>query len=138
MKGVVSDLAARIHSPSLFSVGGRLVNGILTGSSKETPMDLKGETFNRRAEHYYMETLRVKHMEQGLSVLEELFAQLEIQALSRDTACREALCAILGEAPLTDFIDTVRYPFLDGSLSRDKLLQFIHLIILYIDRETRQ
>ena len=49
MKGVVSELNARLHSPEVFSSGRRLVNGILSEEKNKSPMAHRGESFNRKS-----------------------------------------------------------------------------------------
>ncbi len=137
MKGVLSDLMARLHAPDLFSASGRLVNGILGDTRKISPMQLKGETFNRKAENYYIEPLKKKQMDQGVTMLQEAFTRMDLWAHSRDTDCREAIANILGETDLLRFIKSIRVPFLEGTLPQKQLKQFVYLIILYVDRETR-
>ncbi len=137
MKGVLSDLRARLHAPDLFAASGRLVSGILSDTRKSSPMQLKGEIFNHKAETYYIDKLRKKHMDQGVAILQEVFTRMDLWADSRDPECREAISDILGETDLLTFIRSVRVPFLEGTLSQKQLKQFIYLIILYVDRETR-
>ena len=137
MKGVLSDLRARLHAPDMFAASGRLVSGILDDTQKSSPMQLKGETFNRKAEGYYIDQLRKKQMDQAVTVLQEAFTQMDLWADSRDPGCGEAIFDILGETDLLTFIKKIRTPFLEGKLTRKQLKQLIYLIILYVDRETR-
>ena len=137
MKGVVSELNARLHSPEIFSSGGRLVNGILSEEKNKSPMAHRGESFNRKAEKYYIENLRKKHMDQGINVLKETFSRMDLWAESRDPACREAIYNILEGTDLMSFITSIKKPFLDETMSMKQIKQLIYLIILYVDRETR-
>ena len=137
MKGVLSDLRARLHAPNLFAADGRLVSGILEETRKSSPMQLRGETFNRKAETYYIDVLRKKHMDQGVTILQEAFTRMDLWADARDPACREAISDILGATELLTFIKSIRFPFLEGKLSLKQMKQLIYLIILYVDRETR-
>lgn len=137
MKGVLSDLMARLHAPDLFSANGRLVNDILGDTRKTSPMQLRGDTFNRKAENYYIDQLKKKHMDQGVTILQEALTRLDLWADSRDPDCREAISNILGETDLLRFIKSIKAPFLERRLSQEQLKQLIYLIILYVDRETR-
>ncbi len=137
MKCVISDLKARLNSPEVFSSSGRLITGILSHEKNKSPMAHKGEDFNHKAERYYIETLRKKHMEQGINLVQESFSRLELWAESRDPACREAIYNILDGEDLMNFITSVKTPFLEETMSMEQLKKLIHLIILYVDRETR-
>jgi len=76
-------------------------------------------------------------MDQGVTMLQEAFTRMDLWAHSRDTDCREAIANILGETDLLRFIKSIRVPFLEGTLPQKQLKQFVYLIILYVDRETR-
>ena len=62
---------------------------------------------------------------------------MDLWAESRDPACREAIYNILEGTDLMSFITSIKKPFLDETMSMKQIKQLIYLIILYVDRETR-
>ena len=134
MAGILSELEIRIKSPGQFSASGKLVRGILGETGH--PMDLPSREFNERAEAYYMDELRLKQMNDGFNALYPVFRDLELWA-QRDPAFAQALGTILGSQQPLVFLKQMRRPFLDQSLPPDQRVRLMNLIILHVNKETK-
>jgi hypothetical protein len=97
-------------------------------------MAVPADAFNRAAEGYYRQTLRLRQLEEGLDFLEEDLARLECVA-TRDAELRRALHALQGEGAATDFLRSVWRDCLDERLPADPLRRLIHLLLLSVHHD---
>lgn len=137
MKGTLSDLETRIHSPGAHSACGKLVSGILDRGKKTNPMAFRGDTFNKKAESYYIDSLRKKQIMAGFNLLIDEFSRMELWASFRESAFKDAIRTIIREKDLISFLKEVRQPLLDDRLSPENLKKLIFLMILYVNKETK-
>ena len=72
----LDDLEARLASPR-DGAAGRLTRGILNEAGAKAPLQLPAEAFNQAGERYYRDTLRRKHMEEGLDLFEKVLAAID-------------------------------------------------------------
>jgi len=138
MKGVLEDLESRVLYPEAFSVCGRLTRGILEKEKKKDPMKFRGEVFNRKAENYYINDLREKQIEQGFAVLNKEFSEMDIWASFNQDAHRQVISDILKEKDMNSFLAEVKRHFLDATLSPENLKKMLFLIILYVNKGTKE
>lgn len=135
LKGLISDLESRLRTPRTNSTAGKLVSGILSSTNKLKPMSMKGERFNEKAEQFYIDNLRRKHISQGLNELEHEFKELELWADFRDPGCKEILHSILGSTDLVMFLKKFKSQLKNDQLDHADLKKMIHLIILYTNKK---
>jgi len=101
-------------------------------------MDFRGELFNKKAEHYYMNGLREKQIREGFAVLKQQFHEMEIWANFNQSVHGEAIRGILGENDLHAFLEEVKQHFFDDTLSPESVKKLLLLIVLYVNKETRE
>lgn len=131
---LLRDLRLRLELPEMFSAAGRLTSGILGEAGGTDAMAVPADDFNRAAEGYYRQTLRLRQLEEGLDFLEEDLARLECVA-TRDAELRRALHALQGEGAATDFLRSVWRDCLDERLPADPLRRLIHLLLLSVHHD---
>ncbi|MEW6379758.1 MAG: hypothetical protein AB1611_09135 [bacterium] len=102
-----------------------------------TPMHLAGREFNLAAERYYRNTLRIRHVKEALSLLEEDVRKIETCAEDSAGSCGESLTAILGGKNPLEFLAAIQGDLISETASPDVLRKLIHLTLLTIhdDRE---
>ncbi|MCG8565114.1 MAG: hypothetical protein MI747_08535 [Desulfobacterales bacterium] len=137
MGGMLSDLEIRLKSPRVFSASGRLVQGILKDEKNPRPMDHSSTHFNGRAEDYYMESLRRKQMKEAYKMLHAAFQRLDLWAGYRDAVFKQALESILGQGSPQAFLKETEQAFLDQELTPTQLTRLMNLIILHVNKETK-
>lgn len=137
VKGVVQDLESRILYPEVFSTSGRLTQGILEKDRKKDPMAFRGEVFNKKAEHYYINGLREKQINEAFAVMEQAFRQMDIWAGFNPSPHGQAIRGIIGETDLQSFLAEVKQLFFEDRLSPENAKKMLFLIILYVNKETR-
>ncbi|MEW6380246.1 MAG: hypothetical protein AB1611_11660 [bacterium] len=137
LSGTLTDLERRIINPELYSAGGKLTRDILGEANAPTPMHLAGREFNLAAERYYRNTLRIRHVKEALSLLEEDVRKIETCAEDSAGSCGESLTAILGGKNPLEFLAAIQGDLISETASPDVLRKLIHLTLLTIhdDRE---
>ncbi len=131
----LDDLERRISSPATHAAWGRITSGILSDTTKNSPMAMPGRAFNSRAEQYYGKTLLCEHIRQALEFLGKALEQMDLWAQYRDTSYGQAIEKILGSQDLLQFLKAMRQDFMDGTCEPATLRKFIYLTILVISRE---
>lgn len=76
LQQTLADLEARLDDPAELSATGKLMRGIL-GGKQHSPLQLRAEEFNLQAERFYRDTLRRRHLAEGLAFLREDARALE-------------------------------------------------------------
>lgn len=137
LRETMEQLKTRIQEPEA-SAAHRLTKGILDESGVLRPMDLSGREFNLAAEKYYRETLRRRHMEEALSVLERDFMKIDSHMICGECVFREGLKSILGSRTSTSFLAAVRKDLLEERLSEEALRKLIHLTLLTVYSDIKQ
>lgn len=137
MKGLISDLETRIRYPETCSTSGKLVTGIMQAEKNKKPLKLRGEIFNKRAEKYYVNDLRKKQTMEGFNVLVNEFSQMELWANFREPAYKKAIKSIIKDQDLDKFLSEIKDHLKENSLSQKNLKKMIFLIILYVNKETK-
>ncbi|MCA1794759.1 MAG: hypothetical protein LC660_13000 [Desulfobacteraceae bacterium] len=137
MKAAMADLERRIRFPGTHAASGRLVSGILAGDKKKNPMAFEAQTFNAKAESYYIDGLRQKHITAGFALLTEELCRLDLWACFREPAFKQVLTDILGETDITTFLKQVKDQLSAENLSMEHLQKLMFLIILYVNKETK-
>jgi hypothetical protein len=128
-------LKARLNDPANRSAGGRLLAGILSGSNRKSPMRIKAEEFNLRAEAYYREELRRKHMAEAFYFLVEDLRRLEL--IHVDDLVKHALDACLRGRGAADFVAEARQRAVNDVASEDEIRQIINLTLLTIYQDQK-
>lgn len=139
LKGLLSDLEARVSYPKVNAASGKLVSGILGKDNQKEPMTHNGSVFNRKAEQFYIDGLRTKQIMEGFSELENEFKELDLWAAYRDPACKEAILKILGPTgDLLSFIQQVKKDVKKQTLSHENLRKLLFLMVVYVNKKNRE
>jgi hypothetical protein len=132
LREMIEDLKARLNDPANHSAAGRLLAGILSGSNRKSPMRIKAEEFNLRAESYYREELRRKHMAEAFHFLTDDLRGLELIESHFDDPVRFALDACLRGRVATDFVVGLQQRIINDLASESEIRQIINLTLLTI------
>jgi hypothetical protein len=132
LRETIEDLKARLNDPANCAAGGRLLAGILSGSNRKSPMRMKAEEFNLRAEAYYREELRRKHLAEAFDFLIEDLRRLEAIGVYVDDQIKYALDACLRGQGAADFVLETRERVINDLASEDEIRQIINLTLLTI------
>jgi flagellar motor switch protein FliM len=109
-----------------------LLRGILSGSNRKSPMLMGAEEFNLRAEAYYREDLRRKHLAEAFHFLIEELRGLELIEAHFDEQIRHSLDACLRGQPAADFIAETQRRVIDDLASEEEIRHIINLTLLTI------
>ncbi|THB77903.1 MAG: hypothetical protein D3926_14320 [Desulfobacteraceae bacterium] len=137
MRGVIADLESRIQSPGMFSTSGVLTRNIMETQNRKNPLKIDGETFNRAAERYYIDTLRHHQIKEGFDILISEFKNMELWANFRDPALKEAIQKVIKEQDLITFTQQARDEYLEQRISNRDLRRIMFLIILFTHRNAK-
>jgi len=132
LRETIEDLKARLNDPENRSAGGKLLQGILSGSNRSSPMKMKAEEFNLRAEAYYREELRRNHLAEAFHFLIEDLRGLEVIEAHFDEQIRHSLDACLLNQGAADFVVERRHRVINDLSSEDEIRQIINLTLLTI------
>jgi len=135
LEETIADLEARLTDPQNRSVAGRLTSGILGKLNATAPMRVKADDFNRGAERYYRTGLRLKHMEEALTNLEEDLRDLERAAREGNGPERSLLHALGGEQGAAAHLAGARKDLLAERLDAGSLRHLINLTLLTVGRD---
>ena len=103
------------------------------GTSKTPdPMDMKAAEFNRATEAYYRQSLRLRHTEEALSVLEQSLGCAVTHAGFRDSGLRETLNRVLDGTACLDFVRSVTKDVVSETASEENLIRLIDLVLIVI------
>ncbi len=128
----MADLEARLVSPRERSTAGRLTSGICKEAGARSPLTLSGTEFNLAAERYYRGTLRGRHLEEALEMLEEELRRIESGGIQPDQETREALRQLLQGKGLLEFFTPLRRELLTDRLPEKELAGLIHLLLILV------
>ena len=71
LRETMDDLKARVEDPERHAAAPRLTRAILHRLRADSPLDVSAHTFNREAERYYRDDLRLRHIEESFDVVED-------------------------------------------------------------------
>jgi hypothetical protein len=131
--GLLQDLRARLKDPRL-QASRRLTRAALAGTDESDAMRLNASEFNRAAERYYREHLRVSEIEEAYRYLREdaLAAQRE-----DDTDLRFMMrCGVRVQDPVR-FLDGIGERLLRDELTVDEIASVLNLLLVFTEREAR-
>ncbi|PIQ95869.1 MAG: hypothetical protein COV67_12580 [Nitrospinae bacterium CG11_big_fil_rev_8_21_14_0_20_56_8] len=131
LETTLPDLRNRLEHPEERSVFGRITASILDEAGARSPFALNGEDFNFAAERYYRETLRVKHLLEGIGILKEGIESLRTRLGHYPTPVRRYLKCLLGEMEAGKFLERIQTGLLSETLSPEELRKLVFLILLY-------
>jgi hypothetical protein len=126
----LDDLEARLRAPGERSAAGRLTRGILDHAGAAAPLGVPAERFNQAAEQYYRTTLRRKHMEEALDLMEKDLIAIDAPGAWRQGRYNRPLYHLLKGAAAGEFLARHRQAILAETASEETLAKLIQLGIL--------
>ena len=131
LEDVIKDLENRLSQPDMCSTTSKITTGIIQSKGKLSPIDMDADGFNLSAESFYRDTLRKRHMLEGLTVLKEEYRKQDNDDI------RHVLNAILDGCPPDDFIAGIKDGLMNEELSEEELRKVIKLILLTVEMDRR-
>ncbi len=135
LEDTVTDLERRLEDPEGLSAVGKITRAILRGKRVRDPLDMTAGDFNRAAERYYRQELRVRHMKEAFLFLEEKVAAKEKADGRLRPESRQALQAILEGTAAADFLALVRRSVLEEKAPLPILLKLLFLMVVMIHED---
>ena len=138
LEETMADLMARLEHPERHSAAGKLTRGILDSTHARTPLQLTARDFNVGAERFYRETLRRRHLAEGLCFLEEDCRRADLAATNLADGVREALAMILEGESATRFLAGAQREVHGERASVDTLRKLIGLLLVTVHQDTAE
>jgi len=133
LQDTMADLKNKLEYQYECSAFARLTKGILSHAGVSSPFELSGYELNEAAEHYYRNTLRLKHLKEAFDLIKEDFKTDYISSVYMP----EIQAILHGKSP-EDFFQAIEASVMDESISLENLMKLIYLTILNIYIETRK
>ncbi len=131
---LLDDLRARLHDPSQ-QASRRLTEATLGKAGESDAMQLNASEFNRSAERYYREELRVSQIKEAYSYLRE---DLVAAQRENDIDLRFLMrCGVRVQDPLR-FLGSVEERLLRDDLRVDEIASVLNLLLVFTERDARQ
>jgi hypothetical protein len=134
LRETIELLKVRLEDPEHYAASGKLTAGILKEVGARSPMTLSGTEFNRAAEDYYRETLRRRHLAEGIDALLHDLQEIDRDE-PRDREYRRTATTIIGATSACDFAASLQDGLLNETLDEAALAQAIRLTLLAIRRD---
>jgi hypothetical protein len=134
----LADLEARLENPAGRSAAGRLNCGILKEAGASSPLKVGAREYNEAGEQYYRDTLRVKHIEEGLRFLEEDLCQTVSGARPLDDGLRKALRFVLQGENQAVFLERIRRDVIGEQAEPAILLRLIDLVLVSVHLDAEE
>jgi hypothetical protein len=134
MKDTVDSLERRIGEAEFFSVASRLTNDILREANASSPFQLSGREFNLAAEAFYRDTLRKRHMEEAIAIVEHYAGSLDAEIKKGNSPYGKPLYSILGETGIREFLDSVKRHVMQEKTTASVLGKLIQVTLLVVEK----
>lgn len=134
LRETLEDLERRLDDPATLSCSGRLTRGILKGCGGNSPMKIHADDFNREAERFYRDTLRLRHMEEAFSMLKDSCASLNRESAGSNKLAKE-LYGLFGATSAESFVEDAGRSVVAGDVSPDIVRRLLHLMLIVAARE---
>jgi len=131
LQETIADLARRCDEPNIHGASGKLQRSILD-KGVYSPMDMKGEEFNSKAEQYYRNDLRKEHIREAWQFLARDLQRLETGRVPDCDLYRAALQQIMHGQGTAEFIALLEQDILEERASADDIVKLLHLMTLTI------
>ena len=135
LEDTVRELHGRLHFPDTRSAAGRLTRGIIGNSKSSDPLEMDADEFNRAAEIYYRDKLRLNHIKESWEVFEKDLAQAASGPDFGPAVGRETLADIIdGRDPL-EFAQAGLGAVLNEISSEEQIIKLIYMVLMVINQE---
>lgn len=131
----VHDLTLRLEYPEIYSTAGRITSAILGAAGAKSPLHMKANDFNRAAERFYRDDLKICHIREAFRLLEKDMEKLDDSCRGDAKTIRSALQFTLENQEASRFVSSVEQNVIEEEISTDKLLKLINLVLISIDND---
>ena len=129
LEETILDLEHRLREPERHTVAAKVTSAILNDLGVRSPMAVSAATFNRAAERYYRNRLRLRHLREGFQFLEEDWRGVEI---GRSIPIRELVGLGLRHRDVVGLIRSIKAEVLAGDVSIERLRTLINVLLITI------
>ncbi|HYA13740.1 MAG TPA: hypothetical protein VEF33_05315 [Syntrophales bacterium] len=134
----IEDLALRLECPEDYSAAGKLTKAILNRAGAKLPLHMKADDFNRAAEEFYRNDLRMHHISEAFRFLEEDVEGIEAACQEDKKAIRSALQFTLKDQEARRFVGIARRKVMEEAISTADLIKLINLILISVGIDRSQ
>ena len=138
LEDTVQELRRRLIHLENRSAAGRLTRAILEDARVANPVQMDGQAFNRAAEVYYRDKLRLEHIKEAWEIFEKDLSLVDSPGGVEPSAVRESLGWILDGSDPRGFLRTIVGRVLNEAASVEDLIRLIDLLLVTIHREMRK
>jgi len=131
MEDAIWDLEKRLEEPRA-TAAERLTGGILERLGVRSPLDATADEFNSAAEAFYRDTLRPRHVAEGLDILEDDLRALASPSSFHHHTIGRLLYGLIPSGELFRFVHDIRGSVANETASIEELRRLIFAVILTI------
>ena len=131
----IGDLALRLEYPDSHATAGRLTNAILSIAGAKSPLHVKANDFNKAAELFYRDDLKMRHIKEAFRLLEEEMKWIETVCRKDKQALRIALNFTLKNQDASQFVNIAKRKVINEDISTDDLVKLINLILISVEND---
>jgi hypothetical protein len=138
MEGTMEDLALRLEYPENHTAAGRLTGSILDIAGAKSPLQMKADDFNKAAERFYRNDLKMRHINEAFRLLEEDIRKIDTACRSDKHTMRNALQFTMKDQEASRFVNNIRQKVIDEDISTGDLIKLINLVLISVDDDRSQ
>lgn len=128
----MDDLTMRLEDSENHSATGRLTGAIIGMAGVKSPLQMKADDFNKAAESFYRNELKMRHVKEGFRFLEEDLHMVAV-AFGKDIpAIQNALRSTLKDQEVSRFVSIARRKVIEDEISMGDLIKLINLILISV------
>lgn len=135
MEETMHDLSMRLEDPDQYAVAGRLAGAVAEEANVRSPMKAAADDFNKAAERYYREKLRISHIQESFGYLEEDLGRLHHADFHDNPLIKKTLRLILRNEDTAQFMTDMKNSVISGEATEENLKLLILLMIINIYNE---
>jgi hypothetical protein len=129
----IDDLALRLEHPDSHATAGRLTHEILGIAGAKSPLHVKANDFNKAAEQFYRDDLKMRHIKEAFRSLVKEMKSIEAVCRKDKQALRSALNFTLKNQDASQFVNIAARKVMSEDISTDDLVKLINLILISVE-----
>jgi len=131
----MDDLALRLEYPDTHATAGRLTHEILRIAEANSPLHVKANDFNKAAEEFYRDDLKMRHIKEAFRSLINEMKSIEAVNRKDKQALRSVLNFTLKNQDASQFITIAARKVMSEDISTDDLVRLINLILISVEND---
>ncbi|HUH65052.1 MAG TPA: hypothetical protein VLZ07_01350 [Syntrophales bacterium] len=128
----MEDLNLRLTDYENHSTVGRLTKAVIEKAGAKSPLNMKAAEFNRAAEGFYRNELKVCHLEEAFRFLEEDMPNIEAVFPGDQRSIRSALQYALNGQDAAQFVSISSQKAIGEEISTSDLVRLINLTLISV------